>query len=85
MTSLNPLHRVGRQVAESLLVHRGMGKAEARERVLELLKMVGIADPAAKIDSFPHELSGGQRLEQAVGARVVGRAELLEGVRNNFV
>ncbi|MGH7482295.1 MAG: ABC transporter ATP-binding protein [Longimicrobiales bacterium] len=61
MTSLNPVHRVGRQISESLREHRGMGKREARERAVELLRLVGIADPDQRVDAYPHQLSGGMR------------------------
>ncbi len=59
MSSLNPLHPIGRQIAESVLLHRP--GVDARARTLELLELVGIPDPAARLDSFPHQLSGGQR------------------------
>ena len=61
MTSLDPLYRIGDQLAEPLRYHRGMSKAEARPRILELLHLVGIPEPERRIDSYPHELSGGQR------------------------
>ncbi|GHU93049.1 putative peptide ABC transporter ATP-binding protein y4tR [Spirochaetia bacterium] len=61
MSSLNPVFTVGAQIAESLKIHRRMKKAEAREQVLELLKLVGIPDPARRIHQFPHELSGGMQ------------------------
>jgi microcin C transport system ATP-binding protein len=59
MSSLNPLHPIGRQIAESVLLHRP--GVDARARTLELLELVGIPDPASRLDSFPHQLSGGQR------------------------
>jgi oligopeptide transport system ATP-binding protein len=61
MTSLDPLYRIGSQLAEPLRYHRGISKAEARPRIVELLKLVGIPEPERRIDSYPHELSGGQR------------------------
>ncbi|MBT4487802.1 MAG: ABC transporter ATP-binding protein [Rhodospirillaceae bacterium] len=61
MTSLNPVHRIGRQIAEPLRLHRGMRGAAAREEVLRLLDRVGLPDPARRIDAYPHQLSGGQR------------------------
>ena len=61
MTSLNPVLPVGRQVAEPLRVHRGMGRREAETRAGELLERVGIPDPAARLRAYPDELSGGQR------------------------
>ncbi len=61
MTSLNPVHRIGRQIAEPLRLHRGLGGAGAREEVLRLLHRVGLPDPARRINAYPHQLSGGQR------------------------
>ena len=61
MTSLNPLHPIGRQIAEPLVLHRSLGWAQARARALELLARVGIPDPARRIEAYPHQLSGGQR------------------------
>ncbi len=61
MTSLDPLYRIGDQLAEPLRYHRGLSRAQARPRILELLKLVGIPEPERRIDSYPHELSGGQR------------------------
>ena len=59
MTSLNPLHSIGRQIAENVSLHQP--EVDARARTLELLELVGIPDPASRLDSFPHQLSGGQR------------------------
>ncbi|MGQ3070046.1 MAG: ABC transporter ATP-binding protein [Ferrovibrionaceae bacterium] len=61
MTSLNPVHPVGRQIAEPLMLHRGLNRAAAREEALRLLDRVGIPNPAARIDAYPHQMSGGQR------------------------
>lgn len=61
MTSLNPVFPVGVQIQESLLLHTGMSKRDARTRSIELLERVGIRDAHRQIDSFPHALSGGQR------------------------
>ena len=61
MTSLNPVHRIGRQIAEPLRLHRGLRGAEAREEVVRLLDRVGLPDAARRIDAYPHQLSGGQR------------------------
>ncbi len=61
MTSLNPVYRIGDQIAEMLLQHRHLSRREARNRVEELLDLVRIPEPAIRIDSFPHQLSGGQR------------------------
>ncbi|TFY95037.1 ABC transporter ATP-binding protein [Pseudomonas nabeulensis] len=61
MTSLNPLYTVERQVAETLALHKGMGGGGARERVVELLELVGIHEPRQRLNAYPHQLSGGQR------------------------
>lgn len=59
-TSLNPVFRVGDQVAEVLQIHQGVPKDQAWEQAVELLRLVGIPDPASKARAFPHEMSGGQ-------------------------
>ncbi|HYM30433.1 MAG TPA: ABC transporter ATP-binding protein, partial [Candidatus Cybelea sp.] len=61
MTALNPLHTVGRQIAEPLALHRGMGAREARRQAIALLDRVRLPDAARRIDAYPHQLSGGQR------------------------
>ena len=61
MTSLNPLHSVEKQIGETLMLHRGLGGKAARERILELLALVGIQKPAERLKAYPHQLSGGQR------------------------
>jgi peptide/nickel transport system ATP-binding protein len=62
MTSLNPVHRVGAQIVEAIQAHRPeVSRREARERAVELLDSVGIPEPGRRVDSYPHELSGGMR------------------------
>jgi len=61
MTSLNPVLSIGFQVGEVLTTHQGMTAAQARERSLELLRMVGIPSPRRRLDEYPHQLSGGMR------------------------
>jgi peptide/nickel transport system ATP-binding protein len=61
MTSLNPVLTIGRQLTEMLEVHLHMKRRPARERSIELLKMVGIPDPGRRIDDYPHQFSGGMR------------------------
>jgi ABC-type glutathione transport system ATPase component len=62
MTSLNPVYRVGAQIVEAIRAHRPeVGKEKARQRAVELLDSAGIADPERRVDSYPHELSGGMR------------------------
>lgn len=61
LTSLNPVHRVGDQIAEAIRFHDHLSKAQARARALALLEQVGIPEPAQRMECFPHELSGGMR------------------------
>ena len=61
MTALNPVHRVGAQIAEPLMLHRRLPARAARERAIALLERVGIPEPARRVDAFPHQFSGGQR------------------------
>ncbi len=61
MTSLNPVFTVGDQIAEVVRLHRRAGRAEARARALEMLRLVRVADPEQRLDAYPHQLSGGMR------------------------
>ncbi len=61
MTSLNPVLTVGRQISESLMLHRGLSKRAARNEAVEMLKLVNIPVPDARVDEYPHQLSGGMR------------------------
>jgi oligopeptide/dipeptide ABC transporter ATP-binding protein len=61
MTALNPVMKVGAQIAEAPLVHLGLGRTKARRRALELMRMVGIPDPKRRAEAYPHQLSGGLR------------------------
>jgi oligopeptide transport system ATP-binding protein len=61
MTSLNPLHTIGDQIAEAIVLHRRVGRRAARERATALLDRVGIPDARRRLDSYPHQLSGGMR------------------------
>jgi len=61
LTSLNPVHRIGDQIAEAIRFHDHLSKAQARARALALLEQVGIPEPAQRMECFPHELSGGMR------------------------
>jgi microcin C transport system ATP-binding protein len=77
MTSLNPLHRIERQIGETLSLHKGLTPDRARARTLELLDLVGIRDPKSRLSSFPHELSGGQRQRVMIAMALANDPELL--------
>ena len=77
MTSLNPLHRIERQITETLRLHRGMTGRDARQRSLELLELVGIPDAEQRLDQYPHELSGGQRQRVMIAMALANEPELL--------
>jgi oligopeptide/dipeptide ABC transporter ATP-binding protein len=61
MTSLNPVYRIGVQIVEAIVAHESISKKQARRRAIDLLKQVGIPNAAERIDTYPHELSGGMR------------------------
>ncbi|MCW5730133.1 MAG: ABC transporter ATP-binding protein [Alphaproteobacteria bacterium] len=77
MTSLNPLHPIGRQVAEPLMLHRGLGQAAARKEALRLLDRVGIPNAARRLDSYPHQMSGGQRQRVMIAMALACGPDLL--------
>ncbi len=77
MTSLNPLHTIERQIGETLRLHRGMGGAAARERTLELLRLVRLRDPEERLGSYPHQLSGGQRQRVMIAMALANEPDLL--------
>ena len=77
MTSLNPLMRVGEQVAEVVRLHESVSRSEAWQRAVEMLGLVGIADPERRARSWPHELSGGMRQRVMIAMAVVCRPALL--------
>jgi microcin C transport system ATP-binding protein len=77
MTSLNPLHRVGRQIAEAITLHRPMPAAKLRKRVVEVLDQAGFADAERRLDAFPHQLSGGQRQRVMIAMALVNDPVLL--------
>ncbi|MFO1185618.1 MAG: ABC transporter ATP-binding protein [Bauldia sp.] len=77
MTSLDPLYRIGRQIAEPLRHHQGLNATARRKRVIELMTLVGIADPARRARSYPHQLSGGERQRAMIAMALANRPELL--------
>jgi oligopeptide transport system ATP-binding protein len=77
MTSLDPLYRISRQMAEPLMRHSGLGFREARAKAVRLLDLVRIPDPENRIDSYPHELSGGQRQRVMIAMAISNDPALL--------
>jgi oligopeptide/dipeptide ABC transporter ATP-binding protein len=61
MTSLNPVFTIGNQIGEAIRLHQGLGKRETRDKTIEMLRLVKIADPEQRVDDYPHQLSGGMR------------------------
>ena len=77
MSSLNPLHTIEKQIAESLALHQGLRGAAARARILDLLDKVGIRDATSRLTAYPHELSGGQRQRVMIAMALANGPELL--------
>ncbi|RYF23314.1 MAG: ABC transporter ATP-binding protein [Comamonadaceae bacterium] len=77
MTALNPVHPIGRQVAEPLRVHRGLSARAARQEAIELLDRVGIAQAALRFDAYPHQFSGGQRQRITIAMALACGPDLL--------
>ncbi len=77
MTALSPLHTVGNQIEEALSLHRDAGKAERREAVIEMLRLVGFPNPARAVQTYPFELSGGLRQRAMIAMALVCRPALL--------
>ncbi|NJK80899.1 MAG: ABC transporter ATP-binding protein [Chloroflexaceae bacterium] len=76
-TYLNPVFKVGDQIIESLKIHQGLNEGEARKRTIELLGMVGLPDPARRVQQYPHELSGGQCQRVMIAMALACNPELL--------
>ncbi len=77
MTSLNPLHTIEKQVAESLALHQGVMGDAARGRILDLLDKVGIQDAESRLKAYPHELSGGQRQRIMIAMALANKPDVL--------
>ena len=77
MTSLNPVFTVGDQIAEAAIVHQKLTRRAARARAIEMLRLVGIPDPAERVDHYPHQMSGGMRQRVMIAMALVCRPQLL--------
>src|ERR1700722_19070222 len=77
MTALDPVFTIGTQIAETIVAHEGISWREARKRALELLEMVQVPSAARRLDSFPHELSGGLRQRAMIALALSCRPALL--------
>lgn len=77
MVSLNPLHKVGKQLTETLAIHSGVRQTQAEEVAIEWLEKVGIRYPKVKINAYPHELSGGERQRVMIAMALINKPELL--------
>ena len=77
MTSLNPVLSIGRQLTEAMQAHLGLSAKSANERALELLDMVGIAEPARRLKQYPHHLSGGMRQRAMIAMALSCKPELI--------
>ncbi|MFZ0018212.1 MAG: ATP-binding cassette domain-containing protein, partial [Acetobacteraceae bacterium] len=77
MNSLNPLHRIGRQIAEAITLHRRIPAHSLRERVIDVLGQAGFADAEHRLEAFPHQLSGGQRQRVMIAMALANNPALL--------
>ncbi|SFE77273.1 microcin C transport system ATP-binding protein [Sulfitobacter brevis] len=77
MTSLNPLHTIEKQLAESLALHQGLAGDAARVRILELMEKVGIQDAESRLGAYPHQLSGGQRQRVMIAMALANKPDVL--------
>ncbi|MHC2303245.1 ABC transporter ATP-binding protein [Rhizobium mongolense] len=77
MTSLSPVHTIGRQIAEAIEIHARASRSEAMEKSLEMLRLVRIADPERRLNNYPHEMSGGMRQRAMIAMALACSPELL--------
>jgi oligopeptide/dipeptide ABC transporter ATP-binding protein len=77
LTALNPVHKIGRQIGEMVRIHHNASKKEARERAIELLDLVGIPRAGTRVDSYPHEFSGGMRQRAMIAIAIACEPDLL--------
>ncbi len=77
MTSLNPTMKIGKQIMEGLIKHQKMSKGEAKERAIEMLRLVGIPNPAKRVEQYPHEFSGGMRQRAMIAIALACNPKLL--------
>jgi len=77
MTSLNPVYTIGEQISEAIILHQKLNKGNALEKTVEMLKLVGIADPERTVHKYPHELSGGQRQRVMIAMALSCNPDLL--------
>ena len=77
MTSLNPVYTVGAQISEAVRVHNRVSRRSARARAVEMMELVGIPEPARRLDSFPHEMSGGMRQRVMIAIALACDPQLL--------
>ncbi|HOX39221.1 MAG TPA: ABC transporter ATP-binding protein [Candidatus Brocadiia bacterium] len=77
MTSLSPVHTVGNQIAESVRLHQKVSRREARDRAIEMLRLCGVPNAQTRVDSYPHELSGGLRQRSMIAKALSCRPRLL--------
>jgi oligopeptide transport system ATP-binding protein len=77
MTSLNPTMKVGKQIAENLIKHQHLSKVQAKERAIEMLRLVGIPQPDKRADQYPHEFSGGMRQRGMIAVALACQPKLL--------
>lgn len=77
MTSLNPVYKIGDQIMEATIKHKGLSKSEARKEAIEMLRLVGIPSPEKRVDNYPHEFSGGMRQRAMIAIALSCEPDLL--------